>query len=234
MDRAVITPETVAANLVRVRDRIERAGGDPGAVTVVAVTKAFDASVAAAALEAGLVDLGENYAQHLLAKVAAFAEDPPPVAPRWHFIGGLQRNKVRQLAGVVHCYQTVDGPALGTEIARRDPGAMVLVQVNATGEAHKHGCPPSEVAALVRELQGLDLDVRGLMAVGRAGDEQATRSAFDLVNRLAGDLGLPVRSMGMSGDLETAIAAGSTMVRVGRELFGERPDSRVRAGGVGD
>jgi hypothetical protein len=138
---ALPTAADVAARLAAVRDRIRAAGGDPEAVSVIGVTKGHPRAVVRLALEAGLHDLGENYAQELLAK----AEPPPEAASdagaelRWHFIGQLQRNKVRQLAPLISCWQSVDRPELVDELARRAPGARVLIQVNATGEAQKGG-----------------------------------------------------------------------------------------------
>lgn len=229
------TPEHVAAQADAVRQRIEAAGGDPAAVTILAVTKGFGPEAAAAALAAGLVDLGENYAQELLAKAEALSGPPAPgspsprwpaprwPAPRWHFIGRLQRNKVRLLAPHVGLWQSVDRPELGAEIMRRAPGAAVLVQVNPADEPQKGGCSPADTPGLVRDLMEMGLEVRGLMAVAPDGPPQAVDDAFTLVARLADGLDLPERSMGMTGDLEAAVRAGSTMVRVGRALFGARP-----------
>lgn len=214
-------PADVRAAADRVRDRIAAAGGDPDAVALLAVTKGFGPEVAIAAAEAGLVDLGENYAQELVAKAPAVAEAGHEV--RWHAIGRLQRNKVRQLAGVVHLWQSVDRASLGAEIAKRAPGARVLVQVNVSDEPQKGGCPPEEAPELVRALGDGGLVVEGLMTVGRTGPPDEARAGFTLLSRLADRLDLPVRSMGMSGDLEAAVAEGSTMVRVGSALFGPRP-----------
>ena len=214
-------PAVIAARADAVRQRIVDAGGDPDRVRLLAVTKGFGPAVAAAALAAGLVDLGESYAQELVAKAPVLAAGP--VAPRWHLIGRLQRNKVRSLAPLVHRWDSVDRLELGREIAHRAPGATVLVQVNVTDEPQKGGCAPAEVDGLVAALQGEGLVVEGLMAVGRAGDEVATREGFATLVAAADRLGLPERSIGMSGDLEAAVAAGSTMVRIGRDLFGERP-----------
>ena len=214
-------PADVRAAADRVRDRIAAAGGDPDAVALLAVTKGFGPEVAIAAAEAGLVDLGENYAQELVAKAPTVAEAGHAV--RWHAIGRLQRNKVRQLAGVVHLWQSVDRASLGAEIAKRAPGARVLVQVNVSDEPQKGGCPPDEAPELVRALADAGLVVEGLMTVGRTGPPDEARAGFTLLSRLADRLDLPVRSMGMSGDLEAAVAEGSTMVRVGSALFGPRP-----------
>jgi pyridoxal phosphate enzyme (YggS family) len=214
------TPEVLAARVERVLTRIVDAGGDPDAITLLAVTKGFGPEVALAAVELGLVDLGENYAQELLAKAPIVAEAGHAV--RWHAIGRLQRNKVRQLAPHVHLWQTVDRFELGAEIARRAPGAGVLVQVNVSDEPQKGGCEPAAAPELVRSLVDVGLDVRGLMTVGRTGAPDAAREGFRTLRRLADDLDLPVRSMGMSGDLEVAVEEGATLIRVGSALFGPR------------
>ncbi len=204
-----------------VRQRIADAGGDPDRVRVVGVTKGFGPETARAASEAGLSDLGENYAAELVAKAAAL----PPAGtggPTWHFLGTVQRNKVADLAPVVGVWQSVARPAEGERIARFSPSAHVLVQVDTTGLPGRNGCPPSDAGALVAHLRQVGLDVRGLMTVAAPGEAAAT-GAFETVRQLADELGLEERSMGMTDDFEIAVAAGSTMVRVGRALFGERP-----------
>lgn len=206
----------VAERLAQVRSRIADAGGTD--VAVLAVTKGFGPDAVAAARSVGLEDLGENYAQELLAKAEAAAEPPP----RWHAIGRLQRNKVRQLAPHVWCWQSVDRPELAAEIARRAPGARVLVQVAAWGELRKGGAAPAAVPSLVESCRAGGLDVRGLMAVAPIGGGEVASRGFAAVRSLADDLGLAECSMGMSDDLAEAVAEGSTMVRVGRGLFGPR------------
>lgn len=209
-------------SIAHLRDRITRAGRDPDSVTLVAVTKGFDASVVRNALDCGLVDLGENYAQDLDAKVDALTPEQR-AAVRWHFIGRLQTNKVRLVAPHVALWQSVDRRPLAAEIAKRAPGAEVLVQVNTSGEPQKGGCGPAETAELVASCRDLGLHVRGLMCVGPASNVDASHRAFRLLASLADDLALRERSMGMSDDLEAALAEGSTMVRVGTALFGTRP-----------
>ena len=209
----------VVAALERVRNRIADAGGDPDRVTVVAVTKAQGVECVDAAVAAGVADVGENYAQELVAKSEALRGSPP----RWHFIGQLQRNKVRQIAHLVHLWQSVDRLRLGEEISRRAPGAVVLVEVNLTDDAARGGARPGIVPGLVEGLRDLGLQVDGLMAVGRQGSAGEVRAGFRTVRDLADRLALPVRSMGMSADLELAVQEGSTMVRVGSGLFGPRP-----------
>lgn len=220
----------LAERLAAVRARIERASPDPGSVLIVAVTKGFGADVAGAARAVGLSDLGENYAEELRAKAAALGEMDGGPAPRWHFLGAVQRNKVARLAPVVSCWQSLRRVEEGRAIARRRPGARVLVQVDVAQLPGRGGCAPAGVPDLVAALRDEDLAVEGLMAVGRPGPPEASRPGFAQVSRLADQLALPVRSMGMSDDLEVALSEGSTMVRLGRALFGERPD---RTGGSG-
>jgi hypothetical protein len=213
-----------------VRRRIEQAGGDPSAVRVVAVSKGFGPEAVRAARAAGLLDIGENYANELVTKAAELESDPAASKPvRWHFLGAIQRNKVARLAPVVHVWQSVSRIEEGERIARFAPGARVLVEVDTTGLRGRNGCPPAGVPALVAALREDGLDVRGLMTVAAPGPEAAS-SAFGAVRTLADELGLEERSMGMTDDLEAAVRAGTTMVRIGRALFGDRPASDRRDG----
>jgi hypothetical protein len=212
----------VGERLAAVRGRIEAAGGRSDQVQVLAVTKGFGPQAVAAAWANGLVEVGENYAQELVAKAAG----PWPEGLAWHYLGSVQRNKVRLLAPLVACWQGVARQAEGEAIARHRPGARVLVEVDTTGSPTRHGCPPDGVPALVDGLAGLGLDVAGLMTVAPM-DPDGARRAFAVVGALADRLGLAVRSMGMTDDLEAAVAEGSTMVRIGRALFGERPARRA-------
>ena len=211
-----------AERLAGIRARIEAASPDASAVTLMAVTKGFGPEAPRTAVAAGLTVVGENYADELVAKAHALADDPGP-GPEWHFLGAIQRNKVPRLAPVVSCWQGVARLAEGRAIAGRRPGARVLVQVDVAGLPGRGGVPPAEVADLVAALRDEDLDVAGLMAVGPQGSPEGARPGFREVRRLADDLALPVRSMGMTDDLEVALSEGSTMVRVGRALFGDRP-----------
>ena len=201
--------------------RIAAAGGDPAEVTLIAVTKGFPPALAVAAADAGLEDLGENYAQELVPKVDAVAATG--AAPRWHFLGRLQRNKVRSLAPHVALWQSVDRSALGAEIARRAPGASVLVQVNLSGEPQKGGCSREEAAPLAEALAAQGLVVAGLMGVAPAGTPEDARPGFRWLRAETDRLGLSICSMGMSADLDVAVQEGTTMVRVGTGLFGSRP-----------
>jgi pyridoxal phosphate enzyme (YggS family) len=213
----------VAERLHSVRLRIEAAGGDPSTVRVVAVTKGFGPEAIVAARDAGLHDIGENYANELVTKAAEVEGDGPTSSPvRWHFLGAIQRNKVARLAPVVGVWQSVSRVEEGERIARFAPGATVLVEVDTTGLTGRNGCLPDDVFALVPRLLDAGLDVRGLMTVAAPGAEAAT-AAFSTVRSLADELCLEERSMGMTDDLEAAVRAGTTMVRIGRALFGERP-----------
>ena len=216
--------EAITGNLDDVRRRILAAGGDLERVKIVAVTKGFGSDAVVAARAAGLADVGENYAQELLAKAAEVD------GVRWHFVGRLQRNKIKELAPLVHLWHSIDRPELGDEIAKRAPGADVLVQVNIGDEPNKGGCSWAEAPALVGHLQASQLVVRGLMAVGPTGPPEAARPGFRRLARLAGEFGLAELSMGMTADLEVAVQEGATMVRMGTALFGPRPGQRNAAG----
>lgn len=217
--------DDVVGRLEEVRGRISAAGGNH--VRVVAVTKGFGPEAIAAAGEAGLTDIGENYAQELLGKLPGVPAAIAPYPIRVHFIGRLQSNKVRQLAPVVDVFQTVDRFSLVNELALRAPKAEVLIQVNVSDEPQKGGCAPGETAALVDAARTAGLRVTGLMTVGRSGPPSEAAAGFALLRKLADNLELPECSMGMTDDLEIAVSEGATIIRVGSALFGARPGSGV-------
>jgi uncharacterized pyridoxal phosphate-containing UPF0001 family protein len=236
---------TVAANLDEIRERIARAattaGRDPADVTLVVVTKTVSEARVREALAAGVRDLGENRAQELVAKAASLREaaigslregEAAPNAaganvdpqPRWHFIGRLQRNKIRMLSGYVERWHSIDREELADPLARHAPAARVLVEVNLSDEPQKGGCRPEEAPALIERLTRAGLVVEGLMTVPAAlGDP---RPAFAALRELAERLGLSQLSMGMTADFEPAVAEGATLVRVGSAVFGPRPGPR--------
>jgi pyridoxal phosphate enzyme (YggS family) len=222
-DLAADLTAQVRSGVARIQERIAAAGAEPERVAIVAVTKGQSPAAVRAAEAAGLLDVGENYAPELVSKAAALEAKGPPPAVRWHFIGQLQRNKVRSVAHLVTVWQSVDRLTLGAELAKRAPGASVLLQVNLTDDDARGGARPAMVRGLLDGLRDLGLNVQGLMAVGPHGDPDATRAGFRTVRDLADRLALPERSMGMSGDLEIAVQEGATMVRVGTALFGARP-----------
>ena len=211
---------SVSEAVASLRKRIAASGGVD--VAIVGVTKSFGPEAWRFAQVAGCDAVGENYAQEVVAKAAEVVmADRLPV----HFIGQLQSNKIKQLTGIVDVWQSVDRLSLLSEIAKRSAqSAHVFLQVNVTGEDGKGGCLPAEVGELSRAAQDLGIDVVGLMTVGPTnGDPIVTRSAFRSLRALVNEHGLKQCSMGMTGDLEIAIEEGSTMVRVGSALFGDRP-----------
>jgi len=210
--------DDLAARLADVRRRLVAAAARSGRsgtdIHLVVVTKGVAVPAIASALDAGARDLGESRAQELLAKAEAPELGDRPV---WHFVGRLQRNKIGALAPVVSLWQSVDRLEVGEAIARRAPGASVLVEVNVAGDRAKAGCRPEHARALVDGLGRAGLVVRGLMTVPALGPDP--RPAFAALAELGGRLGLPELSMGMSDDFEAAVEEGATMVRVGRAIF---------------
>jgi pyridoxal phosphate enzyme (YggS family) len=226
-------------NVDGIRERIARAaraaGRDPAGVRLVAVTKTATVDQIAALLAAGVVEIGENRAQQLVARAAelAGAADPDPAAvrPVWHMVGRLQRNKVAALARWVTWWESIDRSDLVAPLARHAPGARVLVQVNVDADPAKGGCPPERTGALVDELRTAGVAVEGLMTVPRL--EGDPRPAFAALRAIGERLGLAELSMGMTDDFEVAIAEGATMVRVGRGLFVDPPGDRSAPDGGG-
>ena len=218
----VTDPAAVARGAERVRQRIADAGGDPSRIAIVAVTKGFDASAPEAAAAAGLMAIGENYAQELRGKWDLL---DPALQDRLdvHFIGRLQSNKVRQLAGLVDLWQSVDRMRLVHEIARHSPGAEIFVQLDVSGASTQGGCRLDDAQSLVIGARDAGLEVRGCMAIGPQGSPADIEAAFTEAVRFADRHHLEHRCIGMSADLEQAVRAGSTMVRIGTALFGERP-----------
>jgi pyridoxal phosphate enzyme (YggS family) len=214
-----LSEPTVLERLARVSARIAATGRNPDEVAIVAVTKGFDVSVCRLALQAGLRSLGENRVQEALKKM-----DEVPGAD-WHLIGHLQTNKVKQAAGRFALIQSVDSVRLAEAIARHAPSQAVLIEVNIAREPQKSGAAPEDALELAVGVANL-LDLQGLMGMGPVTGDPAP--AFNELRRLHDDVeqrvgkGLPVLSMGMSGDFEAALAAGSTMLRLGQALFGPR------------
>lgn len=214
--------EIVAERLQGIRNRIADAGRDPGLLRIVAVTKGFDESAPLAALEAGLTDVGENYPEELIQKASALAADSEKVT--WHMIGAIQRRRVKDLFEIVDCWQTVSRDVEVSSISRYAPAASIFLQVDTTGLPNRNGSPIDGVRELLGVATAAGLRVRGLMTIGPgpAADRSMTVAAFSAVRDLAEDLQLEELSMGMTEDLEAAVRAGSTMLRMGRALFGER------------
>jgi pyridoxal phosphate enzyme (YggS family) len=232
---------TTQARLQRVRDRIERTargcGRDPRGVTLVAVSKTFGAERIREALAEGQTRFGENYLQEAVAKMAEVARTAPGQPLEWHFIGPIQSNKTRELAQDFDWVQSVDRLKVAHRLSEQRPAGRpdlnVLLQVNISGEDSKHGVAPQELVELACGVARLPrLKLRGLMAIPEpAADAARSQAAFARMRRLfeqlrgeagTASLELDTLSMGMSDDLEAAIAEGSTMVRVGTAIFGAR------------
>jgi pyridoxal phosphate enzyme (YggS family) len=230
----VSRPDDIAAGLARLRARIAAAeataGRAAGAVRLVAVTKKMTVDDVRAALAAGQLDLGESYGQELRDKRLALGGDA--IQPRWHFIGPLQANKVKYVAGHVALIHSVDSPELLDELERRGAEQACLVQVNVAGEAQKRGVAPAALPALLDHFAGLSrVRCAGLMTVPPlAADPAAARLCFAALRalrdsearRARSHVELAELSMGMSQDLEAAVAEGATLVRVGTAIFGSR------------
>ena len=197
--------------------------GIPAGVTLVAVSKTHPAAAVREAYAAGQRDFGENYAQEWREKADALAD---LADLRWHFIGGLQTNKVKYLAGRVAAIHTVDRVELAREISKRFAAkgavARIYLEVNLGGEASKSGCAPDDTPALAAAVRALAaVEVLGLMSIPPPEDDP--RPHFRALRALRDRLGLAGLSMGMSADWKAAIEEGSTCVRVGTAIFGERP-----------
>lgn len=222
-------------SLQGVKSRIARAardaGRDPRDILLVAVSKTFSAEAVARVHAAGQHDFGENYAQEALDKITRLEA----LAIVWHFIGPIQSNKTRAIAEHFQWVHSVERLKIAERLsAQRSPTAAPLnicLQVNVSGEASKSGCAPSEVVELAQAVARLPrLALRGLMTVPEPTDDFGLqRARFDMLADLrrqvaATGIALDTLSMGMSGDLEQAIAAGATIVRVGTAIFGARPN----------
>jgi pyridoxal phosphate enzyme (YggS family) len=225
----VSTAEALEQVRARIRAAAEACGRAASEVKLVAVSKTHPAAKIREAYAAGQRDFGENYVQELLGK----AEELRDLTElRWHLIGHLQRNKARHVVGLVSMLHTVDTPELAQELAKRAAASNarleVLVEVSIAGEQQKHGVDPPALDSLLEAIEALPaLSLRGLMCVPPLTDDAAAaRPHFDALRRLRDEHGgvtrLPELSMGMTHDLEHAVAAGATLVRVGTAIFGAR------------
>ncbi|MFO8058311.1 MAG: YggS family pyridoxal phosphate-dependent enzyme [bacterium] len=232
----------VADNLERVKTAIaeaaERSGRGPDSVLLVAVSKTKPAELVREAVDAGHFDFGENYAQELRDKAAAVDDE----RVRWHFIGHLQKNKVKYLAGLAHDIQSVDRVELAREIEKRSGKAgtvmRAFLEVNLGEEETKSGARVDEVMDVVREVRSMEhIKLIGLMTMPPFFDDpEGVRPYYRRLRELRDELRdktgepdfLPELSMGLSGDYEVAIEEGATMVRVGTAIFGERETGHQR------
>lgn len=228
----------LSARLYKVQDEVadacRAAGRDPSDVTLVGVSKVFPVSYAEAAVKAGLRDLGENRVQEIVPKIERFSE--LGIGANWHLIGTLQKNKVKYIIGKTHLIHSVDSCELASEIAKRSAAAGVvtdiLLQVNVSGEVTKHGFSPVTFEKDIETVNALEgIRVRGMMTMAPIeavpGESQSvfcnTRELFAKVKPLVKDPSCwDILSMGMSRDYVYAIKEGSTCVRIGTSIFGDR------------
>ena len=225
---------TLQQNYVKTVRRLaaaaQRAQRTSESVHLVAVSKTFPAADIREVYAAGQRDFGENYIQEWFGKTEELADLPDIV---WHLIGDVQSNKTRQVAERAHWVHTIGRLKTAQRLSRQRPSEMpplqVCIEVNIAGEAAKHGVPPDEAVALAVEVAKLpNIQVRGLMCVAEAdADEAALKKQFDTMRGLLADLNAAgvaadVLSMGMSGDMETAVSCGATHVRIGSAIFGRR------------
>ena len=225
---------TIADNIAQVSSRIRAAAlaarRDEHSVQLLAVSKTKPAEALREAYAAGLRDFGENYLQEALGKQLELA-DLPLI---WHFIGPIQSNKTRAIAEHFAWVHSVDRLKIAQRLSEQRPADLpplnICIQVNVSGEASKSGCTPADLPALAKAISELPrLTLRGLMAIPEPTDERAEQdAAFAAVQSLQASLNLPLDtlSMGMSHDLESAIAQGATWVRIGTALFGARDYSQ--------
>ncbi|PKA70661.1 hypothetical protein ATI02_3583 [Pseudomonas baetica] len=225
---------TIADNIQLVSSRIQAATAAAGRtennVQLLAVSKTKPAEALREAYAAGLRDFGENYLQEALGKQLELA-DLPLI---WHFIGPIQSNKTRAIAEHFDWVHSVDRLKIAQRLSEQRPADMpplnICIQVNVSGEASKSGCTPADLPALAEAINALPrLKLRGLMAIPEPTEDRAEQdAAFAAVQRLQDSLNLPLDtlSMGMSHDLESAIAQGATWVRIGTALFGARDYSQ--------
>lgn len=217
-------PDNLQAVKQRVAGAARAAGRDPAAVRVLAVSKTHAPALIRQAYDAGQSAFGENYVQEALDKMAQLAGLPL----EWHLVGPLQSNKTRAVAERFDWVHTVDREKVARRLAEQRPAALgalnVLVQVNVSGEVSKSGVAPADVVTLAAAIAGMkQLRLRGLMAIPEPGAPQSRyREIGDLFRGLCSEFGLDTLSLGMSDDMEAAIAEGSTMVRIGTAIFGAR------------
>lgn len=222
----MLQPEEIRANLTAVERRViaacDAASRPRHEITLVAVTKTFPAAAVDAAIAAGATEVGENRVQEARDKKPQVAG-----AARWHLIGHLQSNKIKDAVRLFEVIHSIDSLSLAEKVGRAAAAAGkrqdVLVEVNIGREPQKGGADPDEVATLVSAVRNIDsLALVGLMAIPPAGDPESTRPYFRDLRKLKEDLGLVHLSMGMTDDFDIAIEEGATIIRVGRAIFGSR------------
>lgn len=227
-----MTSENIALIRQRIALACTRVGRNPSEVTLIAVSKTFSAEKIREAAESGIIDVGENYVQELLEKRPRLED----AHIRWHFIGHLQSNKAKYIAGWIHMVHSVDSVNLARELNKQAIGSgktiEILIEINTTNEQSKFGIHPDKAVEFVQSLAGLEgLSIAGLMTIGPfLPDPESSRPMFRQLRLLRDTLGglgqqnvhMRHLSMGMTGDFEVAIEEGATLIRVGTAIFGSR------------
>lgn len=223
----------IAENVAEIRKKIAlaclRCGRAPEDIKLVTVSKTFGYNEICEVTSAGILDIGESYVQELIAKRKAINNE----AIRWHFVGHLQRNKVKNIVPWIYLIHSVDSLRLSKEISswgeRCGKTVNILIEVNTSGETAKYGIKPEETLALLKQIEQLPfLKCQGLMTIGPfLPDPEQSRPAFRLLRQLRDECDkegffLPYLSMGMSNDFEVAIEEGTTIIRIGTAIFGKR------------
>lgn len=228
---------SIAKNIEQVRAAIaeaaRRADRDPSAVTLLAVSKTFDASAVIEAADAGQLAFGENYLQEALDKQQSVQSLRPDLMPEWHFIGPIQSNKTRPVAEHFAWVHAVDREKIARRLSEQRPAHLpplnICLQVNVSGESSKSGVTPEELPALAQAVVALPkLRLRGLMAIPEPTDDyESQRKPFAMLRELQQQLAAigietDTLSMGMTADMQAAIGEGATIVRIGTAIFGKR------------
>ena len=236
--------ERYASVLRQIESACARAGRPRDSVSLLAVSKTFSREQVLELAQLGQRGFGENYLQEALEKIRSASAERPDAALEWHFIGPIQSNKTRAIAGAFAWVHSIERLNIAERLNAQRPANMphlnVCLQVNVSGEASKSGCKPEDARDLARRLAALPrLRLRGLMAIPEPTEEHdrlqgqfaMVRSLYDALR--AEGLALDTLSMGMSADLDIAIANGATMVRIGSAIFGWNTSSRLSAFGIG-
>ena len=213
---------TNGSDYEKIQDRLEEineivAAKAQNQVNLIAVTKGFTHEEVNIATELGIKNFGENYAQELLAKNPLVDAEIS-----WHYIGQLQSNKIRKVSHLVDVWHSVTSLKLAREIHNRNDQAKILLQVSVLGPSNSKGFEVEELPDLISQLRDENVDVSGLMTMGVPGDMVATRFVFKRLRQLADTFELSECSMGMSDDFEIALECGSSMIRIGSAIFGNR------------
>ncbi|NNN22516.1 MAG: YggS family pyridoxal phosphate-dependent enzyme [Acidimicrobiales bacterium] len=201
----------------KIKERIRQTGRDLDSITFVGVTKGFDAHTVEQALQAGITNFGENYSSEFVQK-AKLVTGPAT----WHFIGTIQRRNIASMARYVSLWQSIVRIEEARDIANIEPGAKGLVQIDLAELPNRSGVKVEDLSKFMDLISKIDISIRGFMCMGDPFDMTRTREIFTKAHEISEDFGLPELSMGMSDDLEVALECGSTIVRIGSALLGQR------------